>query len=110
GVVIPPPPPPPAPVEDGAMGGHVARGFAIMLVQAVLGRFVGFACQIALAHLLLPEHFGLVTLADSVAVFANVFQLIGIKEIMVGRQKRFDLWANSAFWITAVMGVFTGLI
>lgn len=93
-----------------ALGGHVAKGFAFIFAQAVVTRLAAFACQIILARLLLREHYGLVSLADSIAVFANLLQLIGVKEILVARQKRFHLWAGAAFWITATTGLATAAI
>lgn len=101
---------PAAPPRSEALGGHAAKGFAFVLAQSAFTRVFSFACQIILARLLLPDHFGLVSLADSVAVFANLLQLIGIKEILVARQKRFHLWAGAAFWITVVTGLTAGAI
>lgn len=101
---------PSAPGSPGALGGHAAKGFAFMLTQSLATRFIAFGAQIALAHLLLKEHFGLIALADTIGTFANVLQLIGIKEILVARQKKFDLWSNAAFWITVTTGLATGVI
>lgn len=109
---LPPGAPPPPPPSSGApraqpLGGHFAKGFAFMMAQSLATRIIGFAGQIALAWLLMPEHFGLIALANTVATFANLLQLIGVKEILVARQRKFHLWANPAFWITAVTGLAT---
>ncbi len=108
---VPPPPAPGGGDDDvGALGGHAAKGFAFMLGQALVTRVLGLACQIALARILIPEHFGLVALADTIATFAGLLQLIGVKEILVGRQKKFHLYANAAFWITIFAGLITGAV
>lgn len=87
-----------------AMGSHAAKGFTFMLAQGLGTRVIAFACQMWLSYILLPEHFGTMAIADSIAMFANLLQMIGVREILVSRQKRFHLWSNAGFWIMTGTG------
>lgn len=93
-----------------ALGSHAAKGFTFMLAQGIGTRIITFACQLWLSYLLLPEHFGTMAIADSIAMFANILQMIGVREILVSRQKRFHLWANPGFWIMTSTGWTTALL
>jgi PST family polysaccharide transporter len=94
----------------GPMGSHAAKGFAFMVTQAMVTRVIALVCQVALARILIPEHYGLIAIADTVAMLANLLQLIGVREVLVARQRKFAVWANAAFWITLVTGLAAGAI
>jgi lipopolysaccharide exporter len=85
-----------------------AGGFFWLVGQTLGNKAVNILSQIALTWLLLPEDFGLVGLALTVAAFVSIIQQLGLKEILTQRQRRFGLWANAAFWMTLMIGVATG--
>jgi len=93
-----------------ALGSHAARGVSLMIAQGLATRVVSLICQMALSYLLMPEHFGLLAMADAIAVLAGVLQLIGVREILVSRQKRFHLWANACFWLMTFSGLVAAAI
>ena len=93
-----------------ALGGHAARGVSFMMAQSLATRVFALVCQMALAYLLVPEHFGLIALADTIASFANMLQLIGVREVLVARHRRFRIYGNAGFWITLSTGLATAAI
>lgn len=93
-----------------SLGAHAARGFSFMLVQSLASRVIALGSQLALTYILAREHFGLLALADSIAVFANLLLLIGVREVLVSRPRTFHVWANAGFWIMATAGAAAGLL
>lgn len=91
------------------LGSHAAKGFSFMLAQSLGTRVIVFVSQLVLAAILLPKDWGTLAIADTIATFANLLQLIGIREFIVARQKKFHVWENAAFWITSASGVAAGL-
>lgn len=91
--------------RPGAMGHRAATGFALMLAQSMATRVLSFAGQIALAYLLLPEHFGLVGLAGTAALVAGIVQQIGVREVLLAEQKKFDELARVGFWMMTMVGL-----
>lgn len=87
-----------------ALGSHAARGFTFMLAQGLGTRVLSLACQVALARILAPEDWGVVAVAMALATFANLFQLIGVREVLVARQRKFAVWANAGFWMMTIVG------
>lgn len=93
----------------GGLSNQTAHGFAWLLMQTVGIKCVTFGGQIILAWLLLPEDFGIVALAYSVATFIVIFQNSGVLEVLVQREKSFFQNANPAFWLSTTLGVFVAL-
>lgn len=73
-------------------------------------KVVTLGCQLILAWKLSPTDFGLVALAYSVTAFTAVIQRNGLREILVQRAQRFDEYANSAFWLSLVIGLIVTLL
>ncbi len=73
-------------------------------------KVVTLGCQLILAWKLSPSDFGLVALAYSVTAFTAVIQRNGLREILVQRAPRFDEYANSAFWLSLVIGLIVTLL
>lgn len=84
---------------------RTATGLAWLLAQAVGSKLVGFASQLILAKLLIPEQFGIYSFALGLATIINVVQHAGVGEILVHRQARRDLWTNPAAWISLGTGL-----
>lgn len=107
---------PPASSVDAAqappgpsLSSRAARGFAWAMGFMLFARAIGIVGQFVLAKLLLPEDFGTVAVAQSIATFVAVVQLAGLPEILVQRQKSFSVWSSAAFWMALALGAFSGL-
>jgi PST family polysaccharide transporter len=98
-------PTPPTPAHGPSLTEQATSGFVWALTQGVGLKILGVAGQIVLARILVPEHFGVVAVAQGAAGIAQVLQWTGAQEVLIKRQKRFDLWATPAFWLTATMGL-----
>ena len=103
-------PPQAAPAATRSLTQQAAAGFAWALTQSLGLKVAGIAGQIVLARLLVPEHFGVVAVAQGVAGVAQVLQWTGVQDVLIKRQKRFDLWSTPAFWLSASMGVCAALM
>ena len=82
-----------------------ARGMAWLFGQTVVTKLVNLAGQVALACLLAVEDFGLVALAYLSGIIAGVLGQAGLREVLVRRHRRFNLWANPAFWMSVCFGL-----
>lgn len=98
--------PPSAPRPDTSSLTHrTAAGLTWLLAQAVGSKLIGFASQLILAAILIPEQFGVYTFALGIATLINVLQHAGVGEILIHRHRRLDLWTNPAVWLSASLGV-----
>src|SRR5262245_65835352 len=73
------------------------HGFAWLGGQTVTSKLVGLVSQYLLSWFLLPQDFGLVGMATTVAAFVTIFTQIGLREFLVSR-RRCELWMESALW------------
>jgi O-antigen/teichoic acid export membrane protein len=87
------------------VGARVASGLAWMLAQTIGSKVVGFFGQIVLAWLLVPEEFGVVSLALVIMSFAGIVQQSGVREVLIRRHAQFGRWQNSAFWLSIASGL-----
>ncbi len=81
-----------------------------MTAQTIAAKGVTLGGQVVLAWLLTREHFGLIGLAYTVMGFASAIQQGGLRQVLVQRQARFDVWANPAFWLGASLSLVAGLL
>jgi O-antigen/teichoic acid export membrane protein len=96
--------------ETGPVGARVVRGFAWSMSQTVLSKAIATVGQIVLARLLMPQDFGLVSLALTVAAFAGLVRDGGLSQVLVQRQAEFGRWVNPAFWMSMGMGLLSALL
>ncbi len=89
---------------------QVAVGSFWVLAQSVGLRVLTIASQLTLAWLLLPEHFGLMSLASGLSLLTDVLNQIGITEVLINRYKRFRLWGPVSHSMVIVVGVLTALV
>lgn len=82
-----------------------ARGFFWMTVMNLTGKVVGFLGQIALARVLLPDHFGLISLAFTISTFADLMQSTGLREVLVRRRAKLQIWSGPAIWLSLAIGL-----
>jgi lipopolysaccharide exporter len=104
----PPLEPSPAPAES--FGQRAAVGFVWMALQTVASKFITVAGQVVLAWLLSDTDFGVIALAFTAAAFPGQLNQIGLKEVLVRRSKRYQLWASSAHWMALGFGLLSGLL
>jgi O-antigen/teichoic acid export membrane protein len=83
----------------------VGSAFALSLANTAGTKLVGLVLQIVLARLLDPRDFGLIALAYTVTTFIGLFQQMGVREILIQRQRHFERWANAAFWLCVLAGL-----
>lgn len=93
-----------------SLGSRTAHGVALLTAQTMVGKVLGALSQIVLAWLLAPEAFGLVALAYTIISFSSIIEQIGLREILIREQDRYDRWVNSAFWLALTLGCGTGLV
>jgi len=83
---------------------RTAHGFAWLVGQTILSKVTSLAGQLVLAWRLDPKDFGLVGLAFTVSAFGTIVQQVGLKEILIQRQRHFGRWATAAFWMSVALG------
>ena len=87
------------------LGRQTAGGFAWMSSQTVLSKIIGVGTQVALARWFLGQgDFGVLGLALTFVAFANLFQHVGLRDVLIQRHRRFSIWANAAFWMSLLLG------
>ena len=97
------------PSQQG-LGAAVARGAGAMLVISLLTKVLGFAGQLVLAALLVPDHFGLVALAIGTIDTCGLVQKLGLREMITHRQRHLTRWLSPALWIAGVGGLASALL
>lgn len=100
---------PPA-AADGGLGKRAAMGFVLMSGQSILTRVLSLGAQVVLARLLSQEQFGLFGLAMSIVNYANLSQQVGVREILVARHKRIELWQSTGFWVATATGLLSMML
>lgn len=101
---------PSEPRRPTSLGERTTRGYAWMLFQTMGTQAVAFIGQIVLAWVLLEEDFGVFALVNTVATLAGLAQRIGLRTILIRRERRFHLWATPAFWISTATGTASMLL
>ncbi|MDX9911678.1 MAG: lipopolysaccharide biosynthesis protein [Phycisphaerales bacterium] len=92
------------------LGQKTARGMAMLTAQTLLGKVISSLGQLVLAWILVPEAFGLVALAYTVMSFSRIIEQIGLREILIRAQDRFERWENSAMWLAGLLGLGVGVV
>lgn len=82
-----------------------AAGFFWLMLQSLASKFSTTIGQIVLSYLLEREHFGVMAMAFTVTAFTGTLQKAGIYEVVQLRQKKLELWATPAFWLSVAIGV-----
>ena len=99
-----------APAPDGGLGTRAAMGFMLMSGQSIITRVLSLGAQIVLARHLSEAQFGLFGLAMSIVNYANLAQQVGVREILVSRHKRLELWQSTGFWVATATGLLSMLL
>src|SRR5687768_3960266 len=88
-----------------SLGRRTLGGFVWATANTVVSKLLGLLGQIVLAKLLLPEDFGLVAMALTVAAFVNIVRDAGLQQVLVHRGSEFPRWAGPAAWMSGTLGV-----
>jgi PST family polysaccharide transporter len=82
-----------------SIGQRAMTGAMWMTSLAIATKAAGFVTQLALAWLLLPEDFGLISLVYTVTVFGGLIVNPGIDTILVQRYAHLRRWITLVFWM-----------
>ncbi len=103
-------PSPQSPGRTASLSHRTAQGFVWMVLQTGGAQVFSFVAYIALGWLLHEEQFGLYATTAAIGVGAATAHKWGLRQLIVHRNKRFDVWANPAFWFALALGFVSSLI
>ena len=95
--------------RSAPVGQQATRGFAWLLGQTLTVKVLTMGGQVVLAWLLLPEDFGVVGLAYTLAAFAGLINAAGLRDVLIRRQQHIRCWGNVAFWLSLSLGLLASL-
>jgi PST family polysaccharide transporter len=81
----------------------------MMLAQNAVARTSGLVSQLALAALLVPADFGLISLTYTVSSVATVLVNVGIEDVLLQRDRGLRLWTGPGFWISLLLSTLAGV-
>ena len=96
--------------QAGSLKRQAVAGLSWMVLQSLLTKLVSILGQIALAYLLLPEHFAAISLTYTVTAFASILENGGLREVLIFRSEKFGELANPGFWLSLTLGSCAGLV
>lgn len=91
--------------EKQSLAGATFRGALWLLLESASARLAGVVGQIALAHLLVPAQFGVISLVYIITGVAYTLTSFGIDGVLLQRFKAIRLWESSAFWASLILGL-----
>ncbi len=96
--------------NPATLGRRALHGLAWMLAQNVVARASGLLSQLALAALLKPADFGIISLTYTITSVAATLVNVGIDDVLLQRQRALRLWAGPAFWISFSLSLVAGVL
>jgi PST family polysaccharide transporter len=88
---------------------QTARGFAWTFGGGIAGKCIAFIGQIVLAWILDRRDFAFVGMAYTVSAFAGLVQQSGVRDVLIQRQSRAPDQQNAGFWLSACLGLLSGV-
>jgi len=85
-------------------------GLLWMISQALGTKLSSILGQLALAWLLFPEHFALISLTYTVTAFARALENGGLREVLVHRGASLGTWENPGFWLSLALGCLASVL
>ena len=82
-----------------------ASGAAWMTVMSIGTKLVLLIGNVALAHLLVPDDWGLYAQAGVILMLVMLLQEAGLRQVLIRRQARFSLWAPVALSMAITLGL-----
>lgn len=92
------------------LGRRAMRGLVSLLAQNVVARGCSLLSQLALAGLLLPADFGIISLAYTVTSIAATLTNVGIEDVVLQRHRALTHWTGPAFWISLGLATVAGVL
>jgi O-antigen/teichoic acid export membrane protein len=89
------------------MGRAVGRGAAWMIASTIGSKIVSFGAQIALGWWLAPEHWGVFSVAISIAFVLQIFRDGGVRHLLVQRGGEYLTLSGSIFWMALAFNLAT---
>ncbi len=88
-----------------SLGRLTLQGLAWLSFQSASGRIVSLVSQLALAYLLLPADFGVISLVYAITSIAQTLTSFGIDSVLLQRHRTLRLWIATAFWTSLALGL-----
>lgn len=89
---------------------NMHRGVVSIGIGLVVERALAFISNILLVRLLLPQDFGLVTIAFTVSEAINLLGNLGIGSALIHKHDDAEDYANAAFWLGIGVGIALGIL
>lgn len=89
---------------------NMRRGAISVGTGLVVERALAFISNILLARLLLPQDFGLVTMASTVSEAVNLLGNLGIGSALIHKRDDAEDYANAAFLLSLGVGIGLGIL
>jgi len=105
--------PPPAIPGGGAVrsaGQRAVHSSVWMIGASGASKFLGFACQLALAWFLTKRDFGVYAIAISLAVILTILRDGGLPMVLEQKGRAFTEFAGPALWLMLLINGATGLV
>ena len=87
------------------LSGATLRGLLWLSFQSAGARLIGIVSQIALARLLLPAQFGVISLVYILTGVASTVTGFGVDGVLLQRHRSARLWTKAAFWTSLALGL-----
>jgi O-antigen/teichoic acid export membrane protein len=104
---------PPGVATDGparSAGARAVHGSVWMICASGVSKFLGFACQLALAWFLTKRDFGVYAIAISLAVILTILRDGGLPMVLEQKGRAFVEFAGPALWLMFLINGATGLV
>lgn len=89
-------------------GKQIAKGAAWLVMMRIVDRIIGFVSTLVLARLLLPDDFGVVSMAMTVVALLDVLSDFGFEWSIIQRQSKAREDLDTAWSLNVVVGVLNG--
>jgi O-antigen/teichoic acid export membrane protein len=90
--------------------GNSVRGGFYSMAATVTTQILHVGAILILARLLLPEHFGLVSMATALTVFADRVKNLGLSTATIQQKDITHEQISTLFWVNACAGLLTALL
>jgi len=95
-----------APDRPESLARSATKGFIWVFLTSGLGKVAGLIAHLALGWFLLDEHWGVYSIALSIAVFAEILRNGGVAQLVVSRgPEGYQEISGPAFWIAALLNL-----
>ncbi len=92
-------------MENKNLSNRVVHGLFWITIEKWTGRLLGILVFAILGRLLAPADFGIAAIVVSVIAITAVFVDSGLAQALIQRDKLSDVDADSAFWMSAAVGL-----